>query len=376
MPHVRATEDVEPEVADHGGRAHDRDREDRAVGGARIAERGPLLGVLGTDRVLGVDEDAVLAEDLLAPPGEATDGQRGAGVDVELGTGGRGAVGADRRRRVVRESHDRRAVGPGVADDRGQRVLDRAVELAVERVHESGRDRCHQLATGGAELEREPSRVDLGHVTDGDDEGPGSDARQIHRLCVADELDDDPMAVLVAEPVHLVVAVVLGAGREVGQGRERRFLVVGMDAFEPEGADQRTRLEAEHALDRRGGGQDRPVVPDQAHAVDRVLEHERHERLVDRRGADLEARGSLGTWPGATRGLHETNIDPSVPILRVGGLRSARITGLHGGPTTVDREHLAGHVAARSRAQEQERAVELVLVPRAAGAGSARGPNR
>ena len=72
------------------------------------------------------------------------------------------------------------------------------------------------------------------------------------------------------------------------------------------------------------GGQDRAVVADEAHAVDRVLEHQRDERLTDPgrgglRREDLGARRRVGA-----RRVHERNIDPSVPILRGRPGRSGR----------------------------------------------------
>ena len=96
-----AAEDVEPEVADHGGRADERHREDGAVGRTGVAERGPLAVVARADGVVGVDEDVLLVEDQVAPAGEAADGQRDAGVDEEPRPGPGRAVGADRRLAVV-----------------------------------------------------------------------------------------------------------------------------------------------------------------------------------------------------------------------------------------------------------------------------------
>ena len=97
-----------------------------------------------------------------------------------------------------------------------------------------------------------------------------------------------------------------------------------MHPLEPERADHRAGGEAEHAVDRGRGGEDRAVLADEAHAVDRVLEHERHERLVDARRAGVRCGRMHSARVGGigARRVHERNIDPSVPILRPDAVRS------------------------------------------------------
>ena len=62
VPYVGPAEDVEPEVADHGGGPHEGHGQDRAVGRSRVAERGAFPLELGADRVVGVDEHLAVLE--------------------------------------------------------------------------------------------------------------------------------------------------------------------------------------------------------------------------------------------------------------------------------------------------------------------------